>query len=192
MVEIAERRQPALAATAWLKPLPPAGRWVLHGGAEARARVAPVWGVGFSEEPCRAHAGADRATLWMGPDEYLLLDLGAVPGAGAEEARSALAQSLEEALSGTAHALVDVSHRQFALEINGPHAAGILNGACPLDLDPRAFPTGMCTRTVLGKADILLWRTGADVFRLEAWRSFADYVCALLGEIARDFSGAPP
>ncbi len=33
------------------------------------------------------------------------------------------------------HALVDISHRQFALEISGPHAGAILNGACPLDLD---------------------------------------------------------
>ena len=84
------------------------------------------------------------------------------------------------------HALVDVSHRQFALQVSGPHAVTILSGACPLDLDLGEFPVGMCTRTVLAKADIVLWRTHETVFHLEAWRSFAGYVTGLLREIASE------
>jgi sarcosine oxidase subunit gamma len=79
---------------------------------------------------------------------------------------------------------VDISHRQFALEVSGPNAATILNGACPLDLDVSEFPVGMCTRTVLAKADIVLWRKREDVFHLEVWRSFAGYVSGILTEIA--------
>jgi sarcosine oxidase subunit gamma len=191
MVELAQRRPPAIASTDWLKLLPPGGRWVLHGGPGARALAAPVWGVDFSNEACRALVSGSRATLWMGPEEYLLLDLGRGDGTnGASHA--AVAQDLERALAGAPHALVDVSHRQFALEIAGPHATTILSGACPLDLDARAFPVGMCTRTVLAKADIVLWRTGQTTFHLEAWRSFAAYVSGLLGEIAREFHGEPP
>jgi sarcosine oxidase subunit gamma len=170
--------------------LPPAGRWVLHGALRARALAAPVWGVGFAEEACRAMTSGSRATLWMGPDEYLLLDMGSGDGADGES-HAALAQNLEHALAGAPHALVDVSHRQFALEISGVHAATILSGGCPLDLDARAFPVGMCTRTVLAKADIMLWRTGQTTFHLEAWRSFAAYVSELLGEVAREFYDEP-
>jgi sarcosine oxidase subunit gamma len=188
MPELAQRRPPAIASTDWLKVLPSGGRWVLHGGPGARALVAPVWGVACSEEACRAVVSESRATLWMGPDEYLLLDLG--PGDGSNgESHAALAQALEHALAGAPHALVDVSHRQFAVEISGAHAAAILSGACPLDLDTRLFPVGMCTRTLLAKADIILWRTGQTTFHLEAWRSFAAYVAGLLGEIAREFYG---
>jgi sarcosine oxidase subunit gamma len=43
----------------------------------------------------------------------------------------------------------------------------------------------MCTRTLLGKAEIVLWRIGAAAFRLEVWRSFAPYVSAFLAEAAR-------
>jgi sarcosine oxidase subunit gamma len=43
----------------------------------------------------------------------------------------------------------------------------------------------MCTRTVLGKAEVLLWRTDAQAFRLEVWRSFAPYVAQFLGEASR-------
>jgi sarcosine oxidase subunit gamma len=73
--------------------------------------------------------------------------------------------------------------------VSGPHAATILSGACPLDLDLSEFPVGMCTRTVLAKGDIVLWRTGEDSFHLEVWRSFSGYVTGLLSEIAGEFYG---
>jgi sarcosine oxidase subunit gamma len=40
----------------------------------------------------------------------------------------------------------------------------------------------MCTRTILAKAEILLWRTGDETFRIEVARSFAPYVVAFLAE----------
>lgn len=179
----APRRLPVVPETPWMKALPPAMRFILHGDAPARAAAAPVWGVECTEEACRARLRGTRAALWLGPDEYLLIGTD-------EEARDTAFSALETALGQLPHALVDVSHRQFALEISGPHAADILSGACPLDLDRSEFPTGMCTRTVLTKADIVLWRTGEDVFHLEVWRSFSGYVTGLLGEIAGEFYGA--
>jgi sarcosine oxidase subunit gamma len=169
---------PAGWAAQWLKVLPPAARFVFHGDARARAAAAPIWGPAFCEEACRAAAQATRATLWLGPDEYLLLDSNAASTAGGD---------LEAALAGVPHALVDVSHRQFALEVSGVHAATLLSAACPLDLDHAEFPVGMCTRTVFAKAGIVLWRTGEDTFHLEAGRSFAGYVGGLLTEIAAEF-----
>jgi sarcosine oxidase subunit gamma len=182
MAEATLRRPPQLSAVDWLETLPPAARWVLHGNAEARALAAPAWGVGFSETACRATRSAERATLWLGPDEYLLLDL-----AAPENSAHATAAAIEAALGNTPHALVDVSHRQFALTVSGPHAEVVLRGACPLDLHISRFPVGMCTRTLLAKADITLWRTRADAFHLEVWRSFEGYVGGLLQEIAREF-----
>ncbi len=181
MADHVARRAPAIPAAPWLQPLLPATRLVLHGNAGARALALPVWGVPFAEEPCRAKVQGTRATLWLGPDEYLLLD--SAPG----QPEAEVAGALERAMAGAPHALVDISHRQFAFEIHGVHARAILNGACPLDLDVSAFPIGMCTRTVLAKADIVLWRIADDAFHVEAWRSFSGYVGALLAEIAGEF-----
>jgi len=167
-------------APEWLRVVPPAARFILQGRAGVWAAAGVAWGVEFSEEPCRAIVKGDRATLWLGPDEYLLLD------ADADNA-DAGAAALERALTGIPHSLVDVSHRQIALQLCGPYAATILNGACPLDVDLAEFPVGMCTRTVFAKADIVLWRTEADTFHVEVWRSFAAYVTGLLYEIAREF-----
>jgi sarcosine oxidase subunit gamma len=103
----------------------------------------------------------------------------------APEAEAAVvAAELGAALENVPHSLVDVSHRQLAFTLKGPHAAWLLAHGCPLDLDLAAFPVGMCTRTLFVKAEILLWRTAADAFRVEVSRSFADYVVALLAETA--------
>jgi sarcosine oxidase subunit gamma len=166
----------------WLRVVPPATRFILQGRGGARTAASAAWGVEFSDDACRAIVTGDRATLWLGPDEYLLLDADV---ADADAGAAALAH----ALTGIPHSLVDVSHRQIALQLRGPHAATILNGACPLDLDLAGFPVGMCTRTVFAKADIVLWRTASDTFHVEVWRSFAAYVTGLLYEIAREFEG---
>jgi sarcosine oxidase, subunit gamma len=184
MAELAKRCPPEVTAPGWLKTLPPAARWVLHSDAQGRALAAQAWQVAFSEEACRAVIEGSRATLWLGPDEHLLLELSPVDEFAGP---AALAAQLERGLSGHPHALVDISHRQFALEVSGPHVEAILSAGCPLDLDLRAFPIGMCTRTVLAKADIVLWRTRTDAFHLEVWRSFAGYVGGILMEVAREY-----
>jgi sarcosine oxidase subunit gamma len=162
---------------------PPASRLILQCDAAARGAAAKVWGVPFSEEACRAQTLGPRATLWLGPDEHLLWQ--------ASRDTALPVEDLEQALAGHPHSLVDVSHRQVALEVFGPHAATILAGACPLDLDIREFPVEMCTRTVLAKAEIVLWRTAPDVFHLEVWRSFQAYARGLLNEVGREFSHTP-
>ena len=80
--------------------------------------------------------------------------------------------------------MVDVGHRQAGLVLEGPGAMDALAAGCPLDLHPTAFPVGMCTRTVFGKAEIVLWRQDMDRFHVEVWRSFAAYVCGLLERAA--------
>jgi sarcosine oxidase subunit gamma len=46
----------------------------------------------------------------------------------------------------------------------------------------------MCTRTVLGKAEIVLWRLAEQRFRIEVAQSFAPYVFGLLNEALREFA----
>ena len=173
----AARSPPWLTAGRTVQPLPPATRYILRGGAAARVAAARAFGVEVPTTACRAITGSERAALWLGPDEWLLI----APEAQAE----AVAAPLTAALRELPHSLVDVSHRQTALAVSGSQAATLLCAGCPLDLDASAFPVGMCTRTMLAKAEIVLWRTGAETFRVEVWRSFAAYVSQFLAEAAR-------
>lgn len=178
MVSSMARLAPLVTTSEWMRALPFATRLILQGDAAARTAAAAVWGVSFSQIACRALSQGSRATLWLGPEEYLLLDM---------SDESASVATLEHAIGNIPHALVDISHRQIAIEISGPFAERILNGGCPLDLDLSAFPIGMCTRTVLAKAEIVLWRNRADAFHVEVWRSFTGYVTGLLREVAREY-----
>lgn len=170
-----DRRTPLLPMSPALRPLPAATRHVLRGGAEVRLAAGQALELELPSAACRAVAAGDRAALWLGPDEWLLI----APEDSTDSA------ALQAALGQRPHSLVDVSHRQLAIEVSGAHAATLLAAGCPLDLDPRAFPVGMCTRTMLAKAEVILWRTGPEVFRIEVWRSFAPYVAAFLEEAAR-------
>ena len=121
-------------------------------------------------EPCRTIPAGDNVLLWLGPDEFLLV--------APDETMPALDISA---------ATIDISHRDAALQVSGPRAAWVINAFCALDLHLSAFPVGTCTRTVFGKAEILLWRTGAEEFRIDVARSFAPYVWACLEEARREF-----
>jgi sarcosine oxidase subunit gamma len=145
------------------------------------AAAGALLGLKISAMACRSAQNGSCAALWMGPDEQLLL----TPLADGPRA----ARALDEALKGLAHAVVDVSHRQIAFEVRGPQVNRVLNAGCPLDLHSREFPVGMCTRTLLGKANIVLWRTGAEAFHIEVWRSFADYAARFLAAATRELAG---
>jgi len=173
----AARVAPLVIASSVLEPLPPAARFILRGADEARAAVERAFGVGVPSSACRAAVQGERAALWLGPDEWLLI--------AAEADAPLVGRTLAAALSALPHSLVDVSHRQTAFTISGPHAATLLNAGCPLDLDENAFPVSMCTRTMLAKTEVVLWRTAPRRFRVEVWRSFAAYASQFLAEAAR-------
>lgn len=157
--------------------LPPVARFIFQGGRVACKTAGDAFRLVLPEQPCRANSSEGRAALWLGPDEYLLL-------APLGEMR-AIAVELTSALAGVPHSLVDVSQRQVAWQVSGPDAGAILNSGCPLDLDPAEFPPGMCTRTLFGKAQIVLWRKAAEEYHLDVWRSYSNYVRELLLDAAR-------
>lgn len=172
------RQQQALAASPLLRPLPPATRLVLRGGPQALAAAADALGLPRGDTPCRAVRHGARAALWLGPDERLLI--------GPADAAAEMGTVLQGALASVAHSLVETSHGQTGFEVMGARAATALNTGCPLDFDLAAFPVDMCTRTVFAKAQVVLWRTGPETFRVETGRSFAPYVTRILALAARE------
>ena len=171
-----DRLQAAARAEVTIAAAPAAARFILR-GTDCATAAGTAFGVVLPAVPCRAAESGERAALWLGPDEWLLL------AAAAET--EALQEALRNSLAGSPHALVDVSHRQVALIVEGAGAATVLNSGVPLDLSIQTFPVGMVARTIFDKAEIVLWRCAANRFRIEVWRSFSPYVLALL-EIARD------
>ncbi|MEJ1161145.1 sarcosine oxidase subunit gamma [Prosthecomicrobium sp. N25] len=184
-LEIAERR----GALDGLPPFPktprvtlvgvgPLTRFLVRGSPAAAAQLSRAFGPVLSAEPLRANDAGGRAALWLGPDEWLLL---ARDGEG-PAILSVIGTMLTEPIS-----LVDVSSRNTGMLLSGSRATDVLAAGCPLDLHETAFPKGMCTRTLYGKAEIVLWRQAADRYHIECWRSFVPYVHGLMAEAAREY-----
>ena len=175
-----------------LTPLAPRERISLRAGTEALGAVGAALGFELPQKPqtsamsaaadgegrpVRSRVNDTHAALWLGPDEWLVLG----PDASTDDELSLMPKlaAIDNA-SG-----VDVSHRNLAIRVEGPAAEAVISAGCPQDIRLRSFPVGACSRTVLTKAEIVLWRTGETTFEIECWRSFADYVWAFLEDAAR-------
>ncbi|RUV68092.1 sarcosine oxidase subunit gamma family protein [Mesorhizobium sp. M5C.F.Cr.IN.023.01.1.1] len=173
-------RRPALAghelsATGvTLAVLPPAERISLRAPDASVAALSKALGVTLPQKPKTSAAKAGRTALWLGPDEWLVID---------EVGKDPLADCAEVTVL---HSAVGISHRNVAISVTGPAAAVTINSGCPQDLSLDAFPVGAASRSILGKVEIVLLRTASDAFRVECWRSFSDYVFTFLSEAARD------
>ncbi|MGX9573494.1 sarcosine oxidase subunit gamma [Mesorhizobium sp. f-mel] len=173
-------RRPALAGQelsatgVTLAVLPPAERISLRARDASVAALSKALGVTLPQKPKTSAAKAGRTALWLGPDEWLVID---------EVGKDPLADCAEVTVL---HSAVGISHRNVAISVTGPAAAATINSGCPQDLSLDAFPVGAASRTILGKVEIVLLRTASDAFRVECWRSFSDYVFTFLSEAARD------
>ncbi len=167
-------------ATVSVATLPRITRLSVRAGPSAIAAIGRALDVVLGETACRASVTGERVALWLGPDEWLVL--------APDELAPTLAARAAAALGAEPASIVDVSHSTVALEVAGPNAVLALNAFCALDLDLRVFPPGACTRTLLGKAEVVLWRIAPDLFRIEVGRSYAEYAYACLEAAAREFS----
>ncbi|WP_420961179.1 sarcosine oxidase subunit gamma [Brucella sp. IR073] len=154
-------------------PAEPAFRISLRARTDAVDALSMALGVELPTKPKTTVTAGTRSALWLGPDEWLVIDTGSNDPAA------------DLARTNILHSAVDISHRNTAILVSGPAAEATINAGCPQDLSLAAFPVGAVSRTVLGKIEIVLWRTGEDAFRIECWRSFSDYAFTFLSEAAK-------
>ena len=177
MAEAAARTGPLdgrHAGTAMVTVLPaaPARRVSLRARGDAIPAIEAALGLALPRRPKTSETAGLRSALWLGPDEWLVID---------EEGDPVADLAGVDAL----HSAVDVSHRNTALLVTGPFAADAIEHGCPQDLSLEAFPVGACSRTVLGKGEVVVWRGREDAFRIECWRSFSTYVMDFMALAAR-------
>ena len=173
-------RAPVGAGGVTITALAPATRLVLR--TVAGDADMPLKQLSLDTPINRFTSSEGRHAARLGPDEWLII--------APVEAGDALRAAIAAALARRHHALVDVSHRNVSLEIAGEGAELVLAAGCPLDLDPKAFPAGSATRTLIGKAEVVLLKHSEEPrFRVEVWRSYARYLHALLAEAAVGTAG---
>ena len=173
------------AGTALVRALPaaPAARVSLRAGEDAIGAIEAALDMALPRRIGTSETADLRSALCLGPDEWLLIE---EQGADAEPGTNPIVDDLTGL--DAPHSATDVSHRNTAVLIAGERAEDALAHGVPRDLSLEMFPIGACARTVLGKAEIVLWRGREDAFRVECWRSFSPYVMDFLSEATRDAS----
>ena len=157
-----------------LNPAGPMERVTLRADESAIASIEKALGLVLPKSPKVSVSKNGKTALWIGPDEWLLIS-----------DEGSLMMPAFAKLKSTLISAVDVSHRNTAIQISGMRAIDVLNSGCPQNLSLDVFPVGACSRTVFGKAEVVLWRTGASEVHLECWRSFSDYVWKFLVDSAK-------
>ncbi|HEY7595158.1 MAG TPA: sarcosine oxidase subunit gamma family protein [Actinophytocola sp.] len=123
--------------------------------------------------PNRVTTAGERAILWLGPDEYLVV---APDGDGVAELTGESVESV-----------VDVSANRTTIELSGPHARDVLEKGMSIDLHPRAFGPGQCAQTLLARAQVILRQVDdRPTYHVLVRGSFAPYLADWLVDAARE------
>ena len=130
-------------------------------------RLASTLGFALPAVPNTVISEGDRRSLWLGPDEWLLV--------GPDGAQDTLQDALRVGLAGAFGSIVDVSANRTLLEIGGTKARDVLVHGIPIDLDARSFGPGRCAQTLLAKAQVIVERRDESAFVLYVRASFAGY-----------------
>ena len=113
-----------------------------------RAAVASAVGTEPPATPGTVATAGDRAILWLGPDEWLV-----VTPSGDEAAPLA---ALAAGLAGLRASATDVSDNYTTVRIAGPKARWVLAKGWPVDLHPAAFGPGRVAQSNLALTNAIL------------------------------------
>jgi sarcosine oxidase, subunit gamma len=162
------------AAGVALTPAAPANRVSLRADTTDAKALSKALGLELPMMP-KSSARNDKGRLaaWLGPDEWLIIDEIGDPLADLAKAK-------------VLYSAADISHRNTAILVTGKGARATVQSGCPQNLSDKVFPVGSATRTVMGKIEVVIIRTGESDFRVECWRSFSDYAFGMLSEAAKD------
>jgi sarcosine oxidase subunit gamma len=150
---------------------------------DAGARLASV--TGGLPAVCGETIRNERSTtLWLGPDEFLVV----APESAHDSLGGDLVRALVEALGEHPGQVVDLSANRTTFELSGIRARDVLEKGCSLDLHPREFRTGTALATEIGNIPAILFKTGEVSFRIFPRASFADFLGRWLLDGMREFA----
>jgi methylglutamate dehydrogenase subunit D len=144
-------------------------------------RVHNLFGIAMPAGPTYQAVG-DIAFAGTAPGTWLAMR---------ETGGNAFAESLEADIGDLA-SVSDQSSGYAILRLTGPKVRDALAKIVPIDLHPRAFPTGRVASTIVSHMGATLWRLedtaeGAAAFEFAVFRSFAASVWHDLSEAAAEF-----
>ena len=143
--------------------------------------VADALGLKLPVIPGTYQRSGDTSLYWLGPNEWLVVDI----GGDSEKLEAKLRKSL------TGHiAVVDVSGGQTCINLRGPGVATVLKKSSLYDFehwDNATAVSGRAVQTNFAKASAIVSNNSDGSYNLVIRRSFADYVAQWLLDAGEEF-----
>ena len=152
-------------------------RFSLRSDPDQRDAASAVLGLNLPGKIGGVASAGEKMAVCLGPDEWYVM----APAAD----KLAIESGFAALYAREPHSLVDISHREVSIEIEGQDAALALQSAIAFDVDAMAPGSG-CRTIFDGKAQIILLRDAKDRFQIEVWHSFSEHVWQLLQIVARE------
>lgn len=160
-----------------IRPLADKARFSLRIDPDQRIAASAVLGLNLPGNIGDVAYAGEKTAVCLGPDEWYVT----VPVADQAEIEAGFAALYAQ----QPHSLVDVSHREVSIGIEGRDAALALQSAIAFDVDAMAPGSG-CRTIFDGKAQIILLRDAKDRFQIDVWHSFSEHVWHFLQVVARE------
>jgi sarcosine oxidase subunit gamma len=136
--------------------------------------------------PTEANAvseGTSSRTLWLGPNEWLVL----VPF----NESAGLAGALRGVLGSQHAGVAEVGDGRTIIGLASRNARDVIMKGCPLDLHPRHFGPMRCAQSRLAKVNVIIdQRDDQPSYDIHVARSFARYLWQWLEDAGREYGVA--
>lgn len=163
----------------WANEMPLLGYISLRGEAHSAPFLEAAHkavGMALPTEPCTFSQSGNVTTLWLSPDEWMIV----CPRKNLND----LLRALESALTGIRSQVADNSGGYTHVIVQGQNARDVLSHCTVYDLDK--LIEGRVVGTTFGKSSVYL-RLSENGYCLLLRRSFADYVWRYLVRAARPY-----
>ncbi|MDG2501723.1 MAG: sarcosine oxidase subunit gamma family protein [Porticoccaceae bacterium] len=145
------------------------------------AAIAKTLGVVLPLAPGTYHQQGNTSIYWLGPSEWLIIEV----GGQAQKIEIALRKALKGHI-----AIVDVSGGQTSINLRGAGVATVLKKSTVYDFEAWDLATpisGCAAQTTFAKASALISNRSDGSYNLVIRRSFADYIALWLLDAGEEF-----
>ena len=141
---------------------------------EFASKVEKILGMILPKESCSTSKNEKITSLWLGPNEWLLVSNNEIPK---KTNTHAYEQVLFDNISKTnLGAITNVTDHFTIFKLSGSNIFEVLSKGCPFDFSSESFGDNKVVQTILNHVDVTIHRKSENDVDLYVRRSFAGYL----------------
>ena len=138
------------------------------------SKVEKILGMILPKEACSASSKEKITSLWLGPNEWLLVSNAEIPKeTNTYELEQVLFDNISKANLG---AITNVTDHFTIFKLSGSNIFEVLSKGCPFDFNSDNFGNNKVVQTILNNVDVTIHRRSENDVDLYVRRSFAGYL----------------